>query len=36
MKMENEIPSPKNAVVKRILVKEGDTIDTDQPLTEFG
>ena len=34
--MENEIPAPKDDVVIKILVKEGDTIDTDQPLTEFG
>jgi len=36
MKMENEIPSPKDSVVKRILVKEGDTVDTGQALIELG
>jgi len=35
MKMENEIPSPKDGVVKRILVKEGETVDTGQTLIEL-
>jgi len=33
---ENEIPSPKDSVVRRILVKEGDTVDTGQALIELG
>ena len=36
MKMENEITAEKAAIVKRILVKEGDTVGNDQPLVEFG
>ncbi|NJE76843.1 biotin/lipoyl-containing protein, partial [Thermococcus sp. ES12] len=36
MKMENEIPAPKDGVVKKILVKEGDTVDTGQALIELG
>ncbi|WP_456452540.1 biotin/lipoyl-containing protein, partial [Thermococcus sp.] len=35
MKMENEIPSPKNGTIKKILIKEGDTVDTGQPLMEI-
>ncbi|NJE00280.1 biotin/lipoyl-binding protein, partial [Thermococcus sp. LS1] len=35
MKMENEIPAPKDGVVKKILIKEGQTVDTGQPLIEL-
>lgn len=35
MKMENDLQSDMEGVVKNILVKEGDTIGTDQPLIEF-
>ncbi len=35
MKMENDLQSDKEGVVKNILIKEGDTIGTDQPLIEF-
>ena len=36
MKMENEIPAPKDGVVKKIYVKEGDTVNTGDPLVELG
>ncbi len=32
MKMENEFKVKKDRIIKEILVKEGDTIDEDQPL----
>ena len=32
MKMENEYKSTVDGIVKQILVKEGDTVDGDQPL----
>lgn len=32
MKMQNEYQVKKNAVVKEILVKEGDTVNANQPL----
>jgi len=35
MKMENEIPAPKDGVVIKILVNEGETVDTGQPLMEL-
>ncbi len=35
MKMENDLASDMEGTVKRILVKEGDVIATDQPLVEF-
>lgn len=35
MKMENDLASDMEGVVKRILVNEGDVISTDQPLVEF-
>ena len=35
MKMENDLQSDMEGVVKNILVKEGDTMGTDQPLIEF-
>lgn len=35
MKMENDLACDMEGVVKRILVKEGDVISTDQPLIEF-
>ncbi|HIP89182.1 MAG TPA: biotin/lipoyl-binding protein, partial [Thermococcus paralvinellae] len=34
--MENEIPAPKDGIVKKILIKEGDTVNTGQPLIELG
>ena len=35
MKMENDLQSDKDGVVKRILVNENDVIATDQPVIEF-
>lgn len=35
MKMENDLASDMEGTVKRILVKDGDVISTDQPLVEF-
>ena len=35
MKMENDLASDMEGVVKRILVNEGDVIATNQPLIEF-
>lgn len=35
MKMENDLASDMEGVVKRILVNDGDVISTDQPLIEF-
>lgn len=35
MKMENDLEAEVGGVVKRILVDEGDTINTDQPLVEY-
>ncbi len=35
MKMENDLASDMEGTIKRILVKEGDVIATDQPLVEF-
>ncbi len=35
MKMENDLEAEEGGVVKRILVEEGDTISTDQPLVEY-
>lgn len=35
MKMENDLEAEVGGVVKRILVAEGDTINTDQPLLEY-
>lgn len=35
MKMENDLEAEVGGVVKRILVEEGDTINTDQPLVEY-
>ena len=35
MKMENDLEAEQGGVVKRILVDEGDTINTDQPLIEY-
>lgn len=35
MKMENDLQSDMEGVVKRILVNEGDVISTDQPVIEF-
>jgi len=32
MKMENEIPAPANGTVKKILVKKGDLVATDELL----
>ena len=33
--MENDLAADMEGVVKRLLVEEGDTISTDQPLVEF-
>ncbi|WP_297494599.1 biotin/lipoyl-containing protein [Thermococcus sp.] len=33
--MENEIPAPKDGVVKKIYIKEGDTVNTGDPLIEL-
>ena len=35
MKMENDVEAEKDAVVKRVLVSEGDVVNTDAPLIEF-
>ncbi|WP_297504821.1 biotin/lipoyl-containing protein, partial [Thermococcus sp.] len=35
MKMENEIPAPKDGIIKKIHVKEGDTVDTGQTLVQI-
>ena len=35
MKMENDLEAEVGGTVKRILVDEGDTINTDQPLIEY-
>lgn len=35
MKMENDLQADMEGKIKRILVKEGDVIATDQPLIEF-
>ncbi|MDE6243890.1 MAG: carboxylase [Muribaculaceae bacterium] len=35
MKMENDLAADLDGVVKRVLVEEGDTIGTDQPLVEL-
>ena len=36
MKMENEIVSPRDGIVKQILVKKGDAVDTDHVLVVLG
>lgn len=35
MKMENDLSSDMEGTIKRVLVKDGDVIATDQPLFEF-
>ena len=35
MKMENDVEAEKDAVIKRVLVSEGDVVNTDDPLIEF-
>ncbi|MCI9284279.1 MAG: biotin/lipoyl-binding protein [Muribaculaceae bacterium] len=35
MKMENDLEAETDAVVKRVLVKEGEVVSTDAPLIEF-
>ena len=35
MKMENDLQSDMEGVVKNILIKEGDVMSTDQPIIEF-
>lgn len=35
MKMENDLEAEEGGTVKRVLVEEGDTIATDQPLVEY-
>ena len=35
MKMENDLESEINGVVKQVLVKEGDVVGTNQDLIEF-
>jgi len=35
MKMENDLNSEREGVIKQILVKEDDVISTDQPIVEF-
>lgn len=35
MKMENDILSPREGVVKRVLVDVNDVVGTDAPLIEF-
>jgi biotin carboxyl carrier protein len=36
MKMENELASPRDAVVKQILCQEGDNVDLEQILINLG
>ena len=36
MKMENELASPRHAVVKHILCQEGDNVDLEQTLINLG
>ncbi|HAH57548.1 MAG TPA: acetyl-CoA carboxylase biotin carboxyl carrier protein subunit, partial [Bacteroidales bacterium] len=36
MKMENNIVSSKDAVVEKLLVKEGDMVDGSQKLIQLG
>lgn len=36
MKMENEIVAPVDGTVKQMLVRAGDTVDTDQVLATLG
>lgn len=35
MKMENDVEAEKDGVVKRVLVSEGDVVNTNAPLIEF-
>jgi len=35
MKMENDVTSDEDAIVKRVFVKTGDVVGTDAPLIEF-
>ena len=35
MKMENDVEAGKDAVIKRVLVTEGEVVNTDTPLIEF-
>lgn len=35
MKMENDLAADRDGIIKRVLVEEGDTIGTDQPLVEL-
>ncbi|MDH7515296.1 MAG: acetyl-CoA carboxylase biotin carboxyl carrier protein subunit [Bacteroidota bacterium] len=35
MKMKNDIPSPRDGIVKRILVEKGQMVGKHQPLVEF-
>jgi len=35
MKMENELLAPRAGLVKRLLVKAGDTVERDAPLVEL-
>lgn len=35
MKMENDVESPKDGIVKRVFVKTDDVVGTDAPLVEF-
>ena len=35
MKMENDLPSPRDAVVKQILCREGDSVDLEQTLVNL-
>jgi biotin carboxyl carrier protein len=36
MKMQNELTSPANGVVKKLLVKPGDTVEADTVVLELG
>ncbi|WP_301708039.1 biotin/lipoyl-containing protein [uncultured Duncaniella sp.] len=33
--MENDVEASNDAVIKRVLVSEGDVVNTDSPLIEF-
>ncbi len=35
MKMENELPSPRDAVVKKVLCREGDNVNLEQTLVNL-
>ena len=36
MKMENSLRATENVTIAKILVAEGDSLDVDEPIIEFG